>query len=321
HTATHLLHWALREVLGSHVKQAGSMVASDLFRFDFTHFQSMTDEEIKKVEDLVNIKVWQSDAVKKQEMPKEKALKLGAIAFFGEKYGDRVRVIQTGDYSTELCGGTHVNSTSEIHFFKITSETGIAAGVRRIIAYTSQGAFQYVRNQEEYLKKIQNLLKVTNPEEALLRIEKITQNEKILKKQIEKFQTQKSTLEIEKLIGQSKTIGKISLITGVYEPDMIGNQLVKELADRILQKIPNAVVVIGIDDKESGRVSILVSAGSLVPNTFKANDWIKVLAPLIDGKGGGKADLAQAGGTKASGLIEAMNMAYKLANEAFGSAN
>ena len=161
HTATHILQWALRKVLGTHVKQAGSLVAPDLLRFDFTHFQALTEMEILQLEDLINEKIWRSEPVSKREMMKDQAIAEGAIAFFGEKYGDRVRVIKVGEFSTELCGGTHVNNAAEIHLFKIGNESGIAAGVRRIVAYTSRGAFQYLRGKDTESKTIRDRLRVS----------------------------------------------------------------------------------------------------------------------------------------------------------------
>jgi len=152
HTATHLLHWALRDVLGKHVKQAGSLVAPDLLRFDFTHFQAMTEAELKQVEDMINDKIWASNAVKKQEMKKDEAIAAGAIAMFGEKYGDQVRVVKVGDFSTSSAGERTSITRSEIHLFKIGNESGIAAGVRRLVAFTSKGAFDYLRARDSEVK-------------------------------------------------------------------------------------------------------------------------------------------------------------------------
>ena len=182
HTATHLLHWALREVLGKHVKQAGSLVAPDLLRFDFAHFQAMTPQELTQIENMINEKIWSASAVSKKEMKKDEAIAAGAIAFFGEKYGDKVRVVKVGSFSTELCGGTHVDNSNEIHLFKIASETGIAAGVRRIIAYTSKGAFQYLSKRDEEVKVIRDRLKASSSDEILGKLDKMAQTERELRK-------------------------------------------------------------------------------------------------------------------------------------------
>src|SRR6185312_10673237 len=165
HTATHMLQWALQQVLGAHVKQAGSLVTPDLLRFDFSHFQAMTETELKRVEDLINERIWNNFNVSKKEMPKEEAIAAGAIAFFGEKYGDKVRVVKVGDFSTELCGGTHVDRSGDIHLFKIGSESGIAAGVRRIIAYTSKGAFEYLRSRDNEMKSIRDKFRLSSTDE------------------------------------------------------------------------------------------------------------------------------------------------------------
>ncbi len=313
HTATHLLHFALRETLGNHVKQAGSLVSPDLLRFDFTHFQSLTTAEIKKIEDLINEKIWQNDSVEKKEMSKEKAIGLGAIAFFGEKYGEKVRVIKVGDYSTELCGGTHVDSSSDIHFLKIISETGIAAGVRRIVAYTSKVAFQYFRSQAEGIQKIQDQLKVTNFDEALVRLEKMSQTEKELRKTIERFQSKSANEETDVLLKEALEFKEICLVAGVCPSDFQGLKSLRECSERIIQKRPNAVVVLGMEESE--KVSLLVAVGPKALGHFKANELIQSFLPLIDGKGGGKPELAQAGGAKKSGLEAVILLARKMIQE------
>ncbi len=309
HTATHLLHWALREVLGTHVKQAGSLVAPDLLRFDFTHFQPLTEDELQKIEDMINDKIWRSEAVKKQEMAKDQAIAAGAIAMFGEKYGDVVRVVQVGDFSTELCGGTHVDNSSEIHLFKIGSETGIAAGVRRMIAYTSKGAFEFLRKKESDLKSIRERLKATSDEEILGRIEKLQSSEKELRKQIEQLQAKSASGEVDEMLSQAKKLNGALLVTSLRSPDSQGVKRLRDLADRIRQKSPETVVVLGMKDPESEKASLLVAVGPSAPKSLNANEILKEIVPLIEGRGGGKPDLAQAGGSKAAGLEQALKHA------------
>ncbi|OFZ19885.1 MAG: alanine--tRNA ligase [Bdellovibrionales bacterium GWB1_55_8] len=309
HTATHLLHWALREVLGKHVKQAGSLVNPDLLRFDFTHFQAMTEEELKKAEDLINTRIWNDHAVDKREMPKEEAIAAGAIAFFGEKYGDRVRVVRVGDFSTELCGGTHVNRSSEIHLFKIASESGIAAGVRRIIAYTSQGAFAYLRERDQEVKAIRDRLRASSTDEIMGKLDKMAQAERELRKQIEQLQAKSAAGEVDGMLAQAKLIPGGRLISFLCAPDAQGVKRLRDISDLVKQKAPDAVVVLGMKEPAGDKASLLVAVGPKAPPAIKAGDLIKDLAPLIEGRGGGKPDLAQAGGTNPAGLPQAIEQA------------
>jgi len=312
HTATHLLHWALRELLGKHVKQAGSLVAADLLRFDFTHFSPLTEAEIKKVEDMINEKIWSDHGVQKQEMGKEQATASGAIAFFGEKYGDRVRVVSVGNFSTELCGGTHVDRASDIHLFKIVSEGGIAAGVRRIIAYTSKGAFELLRSRDDALKSVRDTLKLTSVDEIPVRLEKSSAHERELKRTIEQLQAKSAAGEVDEMLAQAKDVKGTRLVFMICEPAPDGMKRLRDLCERIKQKAPNSVVVLGMKDPESEKASLIVAVGPQAPKTLLANDLLKDLAPLIDGKGGGKPDLAQAGGTKPAGLASVAAKADQL---------
>ena len=309
HTATHILQWALRKVLGAHVKQAGSLVAPDLLRFDFTHFQPMTEAELTQVEDLINEKIWLSEAVSKHEMGKEEAVSGGAIAFFGEKYGDRVRVVKVGGFSTELCGGTHVNHSGDIHLFKIGNESGIAAGVRRIIAYTSQGAFQYLRTKDGEIKTIRDRLRASSSDEILGKLDKMAATEKELRKQIELLQAKSAGGEVDDLLERASQIGNIRLITSLCVQDSQGVKRLRDLSDRIKQKAPDSVVVLGMKDQENGRASLLVAVGPKATQAFHANELLQSIAPAIEGRGGGKADMAQAGGTNSLGLEKAFRLA------------
>lgn len=312
HTATHLLHWALREVLGKHVKQAGSLVASDLLRFDFTHFQALTEPELKQIEDLINQKIWSSESVSKAEMKKDEAIAAGAIAFFGEKYGDRVRVVKVGGFSTELCGGTHVNNANEIHLFKVASESGIAAGVRRIIAYTSKGAFEHLRKKNQDLDTIRDRLKAATSDEILGKLDRMSQTERDLKKQLEALQAKSAGSEVDEMLAHALVQNGAKIVTSLCEPDAQGIKRLRDLSDRVKQKAPDSIIVLAMKDPASDRVSLLVAVGPDTPKNLNANEILKQLTPMIDGKGGGKADLAQAGGTKSGALPQVLEQAKKL---------
>jgi alanyl-tRNA synthetase len=309
HTATHMLHWALRDTLGDHVKQAGSLVSPDLLRFDFTHFQQLTPEEIHTIEEKINERIWYSAPVDKQVMAKDDALAAGAIAFFGEKYGDEVRVVKVGDFSVELCGGTHVSHTSEINMFKVVSESSVASGVRRIVAYTSKKAFEYLDDRERETRQVRERLKATSGDEVLSRLEKMTATEKELRRELEQLKAQNITGQISEVLSQAETIEGISLVTFECPPDQQGVKTLREVADRARQKAPNAVVVLGMKQPDAGKVLLLVAKGQDVSKSVKAGDLVKALAPLIDGRGGGKPDMAQAGGQKLAGLADVFKQA------------
>jgi len=308
HTATHLLHWALRDVLGKHVKQAGSIVTPELLRFDFSHFQAMTHEELLRVENMINEKVWSGDRVQKRVMNKEAAVQAGAIAFFGEKYGDEVRVISVGDYSTELCGGTHVDNSADIHLFKIASESGIAAGVRRIIAYTSKGAFEYLRAQDEKLRATRDLLKASHIDEIPNKIERMFETERDLKKQVEKMQSAQQGVEIEELLAKAESHGSAQIVAGVVNASSDAMKKLREMADRLKQKNPSVVAVLGCAQPVEGAADkpFLVVAVGPKAGAVNAGEVIKASTDAFGGKGGGKPDFAQAGGSRADGLQDAV---------------
>ncbi len=319
HTATHMLQWALRSVLGNHVKQAGSLVTPELLRFDFSHFQALAPEELQQVENLVNEKIWGGDAVKKQVMNKDQAIQAGAIAFFGEKYGDAVRVVSVGDYSTELCGGTHVDQSSDIHLFKIASEAGIAAGVRRIIAYTSKGAFQYLRDQDQKLKNLRDQVKASSVDEIGNKIDRMIEEQRELKKQIEKLQASQQGAEIEELLKIAKEISGVRVIAGMVEPASDGMKKLREMADRIKQKDATSVAILGIKEMgEAGEKPYLVVAVGAKVSGVHAGEIIKGSADKFGGKGGGKPDFAQAGGTRVDQLQSAIDAAKGIVLEKLG---
>jgi alanyl-tRNA synthetase len=318
HTATHMLHWALRKVLGTHVKQAGSLVTSDMLRFDFSHFQALTEAELAEIEQLINDRIFSEQAVRKDEMEKEQAIAAGAIAFFGEKYGDRVRVVRVGEFSTELCGGTHVNNTAEINLFVIAQESSIAAGVRRITAYTSQKAFEYLKSREQETRLVRGKLKAASLEDVTSKIDKLLQSERDLKKQIEKLRAQSLAQQIDTILEESPVFGETKVVTFLCPEDDQGVKTLRDLSDQILQKAPNTVVVLGMKQESASKAFLLVAKGKQVSPGFSSQELLQKLAPEINGRGGGKADMAQAGGDRLEGLKPALNKACDLVLAMFG---
>jgi len=311
HTATHLLQYALRAVLGAHVKQAGSLVNSDRLRFDFTHFKNLTFEQIAEIEDIVNRKIRENVKLKIEIMNIDDAKRLGAMALFGEKYGEKVRVVNIGDFSIELCGGTHVERTGDIGFFKIISETSIASGVRRIEAFTCQKAIDYIREIElDYMKSI-NLLKVKR---GLLfeKIETLLENNRVLLKEVEKYKKELASNALLDMIDKStKDINGIKLLTLKVE-DKKQKEL-RELLDILKGKISNGVIVLAGVEKD--KVSLIISVTKNLTDKIKAGDLMKNVAPLIDGKGGGRPEMAQGGGSNPLKLNDAFNKIEELVKE------
>ena len=312
HTATHMLHWALREVLGDHVKQAGSLVTPDLLRFDFSHFEALQESHVEAIEKLINDRIFSRHTVDKKEMAKEEAIAAGAIAFFGEKYGDRVRVVKVGGFSTELCGGTHVDDTAEIGLFKIVSESSIASGVRRIVAYTSQTAFEYLKSRDQEVRTVRSRLKAVSLEDVETKLEKLLQSEKDLKKQLEKFRSQQLAQQIDGLIAEAASIKGHKLVSFLCPEDDQGMKTLRELCDQLLQKAPQAIVVLGMVQHATQKASLLVARGKQGPGSFSAQQLIQSVSPYFNAKGGGKAELAQAGGDKLEGLQIAMEKVPEL---------
>ncbi|MCM2359059.1 MAG: alanine--tRNA ligase [Geobacteraceae bacterium] len=307
HTATHLLQSALREVLGEHVKQAGSLVAPDRLRFDFTHFSAMTPEEIRRAEDLVNGYIMLNDEVHGQEMAVQEALESGATALFGEKYGERVRVVRVGGVSTELCGGTHVHAAGDIGFFKIISETGIAAGVRRIEAVTGTGALAFVRRLEDEQKRIAFLVKAEGSD-PVDKLEKLLARQKELQREIETLQGRLNSAKSADLLAGLKEVAGVKVLAArVESADPKG---LRELADTLKARLGSGIIALGCES--GGKATLLVAVTSDLTGRFKAGEIVKALAPVIGGSGGGKPDLAQAGGGQPDKLTEALETIYSL---------
>jgi alanyl-tRNA synthetase len=301
HTATHLLHSALREVVGTHVKQAGSLVTPELLRFDFNHHQPVNAEQLSAIEDRVNKVIWANIDVAHEEMSKDAATQKGAIAFFGEKYGDRVRVISVGDVSVELCGGTHVHASGEIHLFKIISESGIAAGVRRIVAKTSEGAFQHLRNSERQLTTVRDQIGASSHDEIPQRLEKFLNSEKELRKTVEKLQAQTASHEAQSIVDQLVRKTEGSYLVARIAPRAEMMKFLRTLGDSIKAKAPDAIAVMVGQDSGTQQVALMIVRG---PQQKKASAQalLGLLLPLIGAKGGGKPEMAQASGSDASGI-------------------
>ncbi len=307
HTATHLLQAALREVLGDHVKQAGSLVAPERLRFDFTHFSPMTGEELRRVEEIVNAFVMENDDVHSHEMAVQEAMESGATALFGEKYGDRVRVVRIGGVSSELCGGTHVRASGDIGFFKIITETGIAAGVRRIEAQTGTGAMAHVRQLEDEQKKILLLVKAEggNPVE---KIERLLSRQKELQREIETLQARLNAAKSGDLLAGCREVNGVKVLA--VKVDAADPKALRELADTVKEQLGSGILVLGSEIE--GKAALLVAVSKELTQRYKAGEIIKKLAPIIGGSGGGKPELAQAGGNDPARLDEALELFYGL---------
>ncbi|GMA52109.1 hypothetical protein GCM10025857_34660 [Alicyclobacillus contaminans] len=292
HTATHLLHKALREVLGEHVAQAGSLVEGPRLRFDFSHFGALTPEELADVERRVNDAIWRDDVVDIRQMDIDEAKAMGAMALFGEKYGKVVRVVKAGDYSIELCGGCHVERTGLIGLFKITSETGIGAGVRRIEAVTGRHAYAYVRQQEQLLQTAAGRLKSTVGE-FLPRLDRVLEDIKQLERDLESAVAKLNRGRAAELLQQVQEIHGIPVLAAlVADVNMDG---LRQLVDEVREKLPTHVVVLGsvVDDKVQFVAAV---SKDLQARKLHAGQLVKQVAQVAEGGGGGRPDLAQAGG-------------------------
>lgn len=301
HTATHLLQAMLREVLGNHVHQAGSLVAPDRLRFDFTHFASIERKDLEQIETMVNQKIRQNIKVETKIMDVEEALQTGAMALFGEKYGEKVRVVRVSDFSIELCGGTHTSRTGDIGIFKILHETGVAAGVRRIEALTGEGAYQFIREEERQLEEIASSLK-SAPGEIALRVERLLQRQKELEREMESFQAKMAHQEISgllSLVREAKGIKVLSVRMDGKDPKRL-----REYVDQLKGKIGSGIILIG--SRSEAKVSLLMGITEDLAPRFKANELVKKIALHVKGTGGGRPDFAQAGGSDPERLDEAL---------------
>ena len=302
HSATHLLQKALRTVLGEHVEQAGSFVNEDRLRFDFSHFQAMTQDEIRAVEKLVNDKIAENIQVVTNVMSAEDAKKTGAMALFGEKYGESVRVVEMGDFSKELCGGTHVANTGLISAFKIVSESGVAAGVRRIEALTGSGVFAYYAKIEEDFAKVASVLKA-NPANVIEKAEHLLAEMKTLQSELESLKSKAAKDALGNVMDQVVTVKGVKVLaTSVQGVDMNG---LRELGDQLKDKLGDGVVVLA--SEADGKVNLMAMAtDSALAKGAHAGNLIKGIAALVGGGGGGRPNMAQAGGKNPAGIPDAI---------------
>ncbi|HUB06560.1 MAG TPA: alanine--tRNA ligase [Myxococcales bacterium] len=307
HSATHLLHWALKRVLGEHVKQAGSIVHPDYLRFDYSHFQPPEAEKLAEVERLVNQEVQRNAEAATAELPLEEARKSGAVALFGEKYGDRVRVVQMGPQSRELCGGTHVARTGDVGFFKIQSEGSIASGVRRIVALTGEAAVELVQDEEAQMRRAAELLKAS-PKELVQRVEGATKRIKELEQSLASEKKRGATASSANLLEGMREVKGVKVLATRADPAEPG--AMRELADKLRDKIGSGVVALG--GEKEGKALLLVAVTKDLTGRYRAGDLVRELAKEVGGSGGGKPDMAQAGGPDAQKLGRALERLYEL---------
>lgn len=307
HTATHLLHQALKDVLGNHIQQAGSQVMEDNLRFDFTHFDGVTTEEIKEVERIVNEKIWAHLPVSIETMPLDEAKEKGAMALFGEKYGKEVRVVEVGAYSLELCGGCHVYNTSEIGIFKITSEAGIGAGTRRIEAVTSKEAYLYLDDKLTILEKSAQALK-TNADEVPTRINKLFEDIAELEKENESLQAKSAHAQAAELLNNVEEINSMNVL--LKQVDAKNMDQLRSMVDELKTKLDKSIIMLATEIKGKVQIVTNVSKG-LTEQGVHAGNLIKIAAQICGGGGGGRPEMAQAGGKDITKLPEAFEEVRK----------
>ncbi|MFR2505059.1 MAG: alanine--tRNA ligase, partial [Coprobacillus cateniformis] len=291
HTATHLLQKALKTVLGEHVSQSGSYVDAERLRFDFTHPQKMTDEEIRKVEDQVNEQIFNGLNVQIEFMSKDEAMHSGAMALFDEKYGDQVRVVSVGDYSKELCGGCHVSNSAQIALFKIESEESVGSGIRRIEAVTAQKAYQSMKKSEETIQTISELFKLKNRNEIVEKVTQFIDETHEVKKERDQYLDKLNSIEAKE---KSKNIEEINGVQFLYVSESKDASIAKQMTFELRDQLTNGVVVL-VSEYE-GKTSYFVGlTASMVKNGYKAGDLVKMINEVTGGRGGGKPDFAQGG--------------------------
>jgi alanyl-tRNA synthetase len=300
HSATHLMHKALREVLGPHVQQKGSLVDAERTRFDFSHNEPVTDGEIRRVEAIVNAEILANTATSARIMKHDAALKAGALAFFGDKYGDEVRVLDIGS-SRELCGGTHVARTGDIGFFKVISEGGIAAGVRRIEATTGEGALAWVQGQEARLAEASAALKAP-PQELAQKIAQILEAVKTLEREVARLKSKLASSQGDELADRVVEVKGAKVLAATV--DGADARALREAMDKLKDKLKSAAIVLAAADK--GKVSLVAGVTPDLMGKLKAGDLVNFVAQQVGGKGGGRADMAQAGGTNPAALPAAL---------------
>ncbi|UCG80481.1 MAG: alanine--tRNA ligase [Desulfobacterales bacterium] len=307
HTATHILHAVLRQVLGDHVKQSGSLVAPDRLRFDFTHFSALDEETLQEIETLVNDRIQQNIAVHTEEMDAEEAFKSGAIALFEEKYGDRVRLVGVEDFSKELCGGTHTERTGDVGLFKIVSEGSVAAGVRRIEALTGKGAVSYNQQISQTLHALARMLKA-KPEEVADKFQKVLTQLKAMEKELDSIKAKAQVAASDQLLAEIKTVNGVSVLVREVSADTPA--AMRDMADHLKAKMKSGIVVLG--SKTANKVLLVAVVTKDHLDRYHAGEIVKRVAAVVGGGGGGRPDMAQAGGSKPERLPEALAAVYDI---------
>ncbi len=307
HTATHILHATLRSVLGEHVKQSGSLVAPDRLRFDFTHYTALTDREKERVEQLVNERIIENHPVETKVMDIDQAISTGAMALFDEKYGDKVRVVNVLEVSKELCGGTHAKASGDIGLFKIVSEVGIAAGVRRIEALAGRRAFQAVKKEEQNLREISELLKASDPD-VVGRVERLLNQLRETEKELEKLKHKMQSFQAGDIISEAREMNGVRVLA--KRLDNMEQKDLRDFGDKLRDKLGSGVLALG--SAKDGKVSLIVMVSKDLLDRFHAGHLIKDMAAILGGTGGGKPDLAQAGGKDPGKLDEALGALYTI---------
>jgi alanyl-tRNA synthetase len=301
HSATHLMHAALRQVLGRHVEQKGSLVDAQRTRFDFSHPKPVTDEELRKVEALVNAAIQRNYEVSARIMKYDEAIRAGALAFFGDKYGDEVRVLTMGDFSTELCGGTHVRRTGDIGFFKIVSESGVAAGVRRIEAVTGEGALAWVQQQEAKLSEAAAVLRSPVPELSA-KLAQVLDNVRSLERELARLKSKLASTQGDDLAAQAVEVKGAKVLAATL--DGADAKTLRETMDKLKDRLKSAAIVLGA--VSDGKVSLIAGVTADLTGRVKAGELVNFVAGQVGGKGGGRPDMAQAGGTEPAKLPGAL---------------
>jgi alanyl-tRNA synthetase len=315
HTATHLLQAALRKVLGPHIEQSGSWVGADRFRFDFTHFKPLDERELVRIEKIVNENIMCDEEVTIQYMSLNEAKKRGALALFGEKYGDRVRVVSIADYSKELCGGTHVNSTGKIRLFYITQEASIASGVRRIEAITANAAYESWREDREIIRDTLKLLNISEKEKLIPALEEIYSTLKDLKRKLKKLDLERGRLLINNIISQAKEIKGVKIIGSKIENADF--KLLRHLADLVITKVKPCVVSL-VSVLGEKVLLVIALTPDLVSRQLDARRIISTLAKLVGGEGGGRVDFALGGGKQVSEIDRLLKELPKIVEKEIG---
>ncbi|MGD0324979.1 MAG: alanine--tRNA ligase [Terriglobia bacterium] len=301
HTATHLLHAALRKTLGTHVKQAGSLVAPDRLRFDFTHYAALDEQDLLDIEDLVNEYILKNEVVATEEKDLDSAVAGGAMALFGEKYADKVRVLSIDDFSKELCGGTHMRRTGDIGLFKIVSESSVAAGTRRIEAVTGEGVLKYLRQASETLALLADSLHA-KPEELLQAVEKLSDSEKKLRKELEAQQMKRATSQASDLVKEAREVKGVRVVAARVE--VTDRSAMRQMVDDLRAKLQSGVIVLG--SVSDGKVSLVAAVTKDLTHKLDAGKIVKQAAAIVEGSGGGRKDLAEAGGKNPAKLDESL---------------